>query len=567
MIQPVIGLLLPGTFLRQPDLPSREPGSSVASQELLRALLTFSEIPIVLFVSEYLADRLQKECLTIADIMGLDVLPQHRIVPIHQMPHILNEVPLLTLHELNGPFLDLVAYARSYFTNGALFPVTCMEYGFSYQNFLRELVVRLLLAPTYPCDALVCTTQVAKRATQNILQRLRERLEEDFSCSLPPSFQLAVIPHGVDTDLFKSREKADMRTLLELPKNKIIVLYMGRIDPASKSDVIPLLIAFRYLVQRHGEQVLLLLVGPVTDTYRGKVDEVIRELGLQGKVLLRTGIPKVSVPLYYSAADIFISLSDTLQENFGLTPLEAMSSGLPVIVSDWAGYQELVVHGETGFKVPTVWGESDKTLCDLAPFYDWSSDHFYIGQTVVADLEEVVHFLDLLVGNEHLRREMGERARQHVLSRYHWREIVRQFSELWSELKVIAASVKQRLGTDSLIRPRYYMDFHHFATFILDSSSRIYLTHRGQLVCAHKEELFLLDDARSLIRAEIAMKFLRFIRYCTILRLPLTIAQVEKVLGHKWNMSPEEVRRHLLWAFKYGLIHLLPRQEKTQISS
>ncbi|MFA0733403.1 MAG: hypothetical protein BKPUNTRY_002973 [Candidatus Fervidibacter sp.] len=567
MLSATVGLLLPGTFLRHPDAISGEPGSSVAGRELLRALLTYSEVPLTLFVSEYHADAMRRECLILADITGFDTFPSHRIIPIHQMAYALANMPLLALHDLNGPFLDLVAYARSRFADGAMFPVTCMEYGFSYQNFLRELVVRLLLTPTYPCDALVCTTQVAKQATQNILQRLRERLQEDFGCSLPSPFQLAVIPHGIDTDLFKPRDKADMRTLLELPKDKLIVLYMGRIDPASKSDVIPLLIAFQRVAQKHADQVLLLLVGPITDIYRGKVDEVIRELGLQGKVLLRTGIPKVNVPLYYSAADIFISLSDTLQENFGLTPLEAMASGLPVVVSDWAGYRELVVHGETGFKVPTMWGESDETLCDLAPFYDWSSDHFYVGQTVAAKPEAVAHFLDLLVSNEPLRQEIGKRARQHVLSHYHWRNIVRQFWELWSTLREVATSIERSFKTDGLIRPRYYCDFQHFATFAIHGDDRVYLTQRGFRVCCRKEGLFLLDDARSLLRSDAAMKFLRFIRYCTALRLPLTIAQVEKVVGHKWKMSPEEVRRYILWAFKYGLIHIHHAGEEIKGSS
>ncbi len=551
-----VGLLLPGAFLRHPDAPSGEPGSSVAGRELLRALLTYSETPLVLFVNEYWADSLRREFSILADMVGSDPLSLHSIVPISQMPQTLAQKPLLALHDLNGPFLDLVAYARARFAGGALFPVTCMEYGFSYQTFLRELVVRLLLTPTYSCDAMVCTTQVAKRATQSILERLRKRLQEDFGCSFLPPFQLAVIPHGVDTDLLKPRDKADMRSLLELPKDKIIILYLGRIDPTSKSDVIPLLIAFRHVVQQHGERVLLLLVGPLTDTYRSKVEEAIGGLGLQGKVLVRTGIPKVSVPLYYSAADIFVSLSDTLQENFGLTPLEAMASGLPVIVSDWAGYRELVVHGETGFKVPTLWGESDEILCDLAPFYDWSSDHFYIGQTVAVDPEEVAHFLDLLVSNEPLRLRMGERARQHVLSQYHWRRIVGQFFELWAELRAIAGSSEQGFETDGLVRPRYYRDFHHFATVLLDGSSRIYLTSRGQRVCARKEGLFLLDDARSLLRPDKAMRLLRFIRYCNALRLPLTISQAEKVLGHKWAMTPEEVRRYLLWACKYGLVRI-----------
>src|SRR6516164_5936950 len=55
----------------------------------------------------------------------------------------------------------------------------------------------------------------------------------------------------------------------------------------------------------------------------------------------------------WHAADIFASLSDSIQETFGLVIVEAMASGLPVVASDWDGYRDLVADGETGFLVPT----------------------------------------------------------------------------------------------------------------------------------------------------------------------------------------------------------------------
>ena len=56
----------------------------------------------------------------------------------------------------------------------------------------------------------------------------------------------------------------------------------------------------------------------------------------------------------WSAPDIFVSLVDNVQETFGLTPLEAMAAGLPVVASDWDGYRETVRHGVDGFLVPTT---------------------------------------------------------------------------------------------------------------------------------------------------------------------------------------------------------------------
>ena len=46
-------------------------------------------------------------------------------------------------------------------------------------------------------------------------------------------------------------------------------------------------------------------------------------------------------------------MSDNIQETFGITPIEAMSAGLPVVVSDWDGYRDTVRDGIDGFRIPT----------------------------------------------------------------------------------------------------------------------------------------------------------------------------------------------------------------------
>jgi len=61
--------------------------------------------------------------------------------------------------------------------------------------------------------------------------------------------------------------------------------------------------------------------------------------------------PEARTTIWY-AADIFTSLTDNIQESFGLTPIEAMAAGLPVIVSDWDGYRDTVRDGIDGYIVP-----------------------------------------------------------------------------------------------------------------------------------------------------------------------------------------------------------------------
>ena len=63
--------------------------------------------------------------------------------------------------------------------------------------------------------------------------------------------------------------------------------------------------------------------------------------------------PPATSTFCFGAADLFVTVSDNLQETYGLTVIEAMASGLPVVAAGWNGYQETVRHGETGFLVPT----------------------------------------------------------------------------------------------------------------------------------------------------------------------------------------------------------------------
>ena len=85
------------------------------------------------------------------------------------------------------------------------------------------------------------------------------------------------------------------------------------------------------------------------------------------------------------AANAFVSLSDNIQETFGLTPVEAMAAGLPCVVSDWNGYKDTVVDGETGFRIPTT-SSGPGTGLDIADRYAAGLDSYdrMIGATSLA---------------------------------------------------------------------------------------------------------------------------------------------------------------------------------------
>ncbi len=105
-----------------------------------------------------------------------------------------------------------------------------------------------------------------------------------------------------------------------------------------------------------------------------KYKKMAQELGIQDHVQFLGNVPHAQLPDCYRNADLFVFPSVSRAEAFGLVALEAMATGLPVIVSDLPGVRTLVEEGINGFKVPVNDPQAlarcmqvlveDKTLCD-----------------------------------------------------------------------------------------------------------------------------------------------------------------------------------------------------------
>src|SRR5262249_17249856 len=80
---------------------------------------------------------------------------------------------------------------------------------------------------------------------------------------------------------------------------------------------------------------------------RAKICPSVRSIVLDGR-------EPTQLARAWACADCFCSLSDNIQETFGLTPIEAMASSLPCLVTDWNGYRDTVRDGIDGFAVPTL---------------------------------------------------------------------------------------------------------------------------------------------------------------------------------------------------------------------
>jgi glycosyltransferase involved in cell wall biosynthesis len=325
-------------------------------------------------------------------------------------------------------------------------------------------------------DLLFCSSRAGMRTIEVYIEEVGRMLP--VNTAYRP--RRVLVPLGVTIPPLEPEHRSNLRQRLNIGADETITLFFGRLSQMSKGDLGPLLIALSNLLSRE-VRTHLLIAGDDTQTNEARrLTALASELGCIQNLTIWPNPSAKDKHMLYSGADIFVSPSDNIQETFGLTVAEALSYGLPVVVSDWDGYRDLVSDGETGFLVPSLFPSGVENLeirdCRITMLEEDS-----LAQSTTIDIPTLCEKIRTLVDNPALRRQMGRAARQSAERRYNWAVIVKRYEELWGEsIQIAKTAPRDEALTSAVFRMSLEKSFGHFATEKRNPHCKCFITAEGR---------------------------------------------------------------------------------------
>ncbi|WP_025899512.1 glycosyltransferase family 4 protein [Sneathiella glossodoripedis] len=384
----------------------------------------------------------------------------------------------------SGPGLGSFAWQRQYITPNAY--SLC---GLTHTTCSREAMDafgQLITGPLHEWDALICTSQSVKKTVEYALGNYAEHLAERGGGKFDIRVQLPILPLGINCDEFEWPDTADayvkeFKDRHSIGSDDIVVLYVGRLASHAKAHPLLMYQALEKAVRKTGKKVHLVQSGWfATESIERQFVEGAKKFCPSVNCIFIDGRDKDTRKHIWHVGDIFTTLADNIQETFGITPLEAMAAGMPVVATDWDGYRETVRDGVDGFLVRTTMPEPGSGL-PLSYRYQLGVDHYdrYIGQVSLftnVDTDHCAECFIKLIENPDLRKKMGEAGRDRAKGDFDWQVLIPKYQDLWSSLaeKRLAAQIeKPKVAVPLIDDP--FSTFAHYPTELMTANSRLSL--------------------------------------------------------------------------------------------
>jgi glycosyltransferase involved in cell wall biosynthesis len=214
---------------------------------------------------------------------------------------------------------------------------------------------------TSPGDRIKTEIDIIRQVDRIIAQCPNERSELIKDYGANPD-KIVLIPSAVNTRIFKPVDRDASRRRIGLDINDKVIVYVGRMLP--RKDIRNVIRALAILLRKSESSeglpttsLKLMVVGgeslepdPIATPEIGELQKLVAELGVTELVRFIGKRQPEELRDYYCAGDV--AVTTPWYEPFGLTPLEAMACGRPVIGSAVGGITYTIKDGETGFLVP-----------------------------------------------------------------------------------------------------------------------------------------------------------------------------------------------------------------------
>lgn len=211
--------------------------------------------------------------------------------------------------------------------------------------------------------------------------------------------RIAIVPCGIDLELFAPMEKEAARHKLGLTDGERVILFVGRIEPLKGIDIL-----ISAAAQLHEDENFIVLIVGADSREASEVAQLraqAERLGVDHHISFVGAVEHSRLPLYYNAADVCVVPS--YYESFGLVAVESMACGTPVVASRVGGLTSTVQDGETGYLIP------------------WRCP------------EPFAERLELLLDNDELRASFG-RAGREAVERFRWANVAEAVGALYESL-------------------------------------------------------------------------------------------------------------------------------------
>jgi mannosyltransferase len=274
-----------------------------------------------------------------------------------------------------------------------------------------EMLTGLILKHVFRKRLKMVFTSAAQRRRTGYSRWLIRQMDAVISASGKAASYLegpsTTILHGVDADEFApSEDRKALREKLGLDADALIVGCFGRLRSQKGTDLF--VDAMIRLLPKH-PNAQGIIMGGVTRDQESFVDDLkarIEAANLTDRLRILPEDKGFTIAPWFQASDIYIA--PQRWEGFGLTPLEAMSCGVPVVATRAGAFEDLVVEGETGFLVP------------------------------LEDIEALTDATDKIMSDATLRQSMARASRQKVVNQH----------QIIHEAQAITAIYRQLLAKD-----------------------------------------------------------------------------------------------------------------------